>query len=315
MNYPRIVTLCLLTLAVVVPALAQDEPPAATLDSIALGEGLHFVRTDSRVGNPSTVVAEGDGGFFVVDPNLLIAGDVLKQFLADHGGGPVRFIATTHYHGDHTEGLQTFPAAVAIAPREQRRRLATGSEEVGEAPGDLATLPALAIDGNLSLHFGSRTIDLLLPPERNGHTDGDLLVYFREDGVLCAGDYVFYDRFPVIDLDNGGSLEGYLGNLRWIVSSFPPDTRIVPGHGTFAPAEIHLVTIADLRAWIADLEMSVEWIRTKLESGASAESLAQADDLPVRMTELATRPRYMSVPRWIALVQRGLVAIRPASSP
>ncbi|ANM29997.1 hypothetical protein ABI59_11080 [Acidobacteria bacterium Mor1] len=190
----------------------------------------------------------------------------------------------------------------------QRERLATGQVVLGERPIEAAALPDLVFDQDVTLRFAGRTIDLLLPPNRSGHTDGDLFIYLREDRVLCAGDYVFFDKFPIVDLQNGGSLDGFLENLRWIVDRFPPDTRVVPGHGTFKPAEIRIATIAEVRAYAETLERTIDWIRGELERGVDLETLATRDDLPEPLPTMGARPRYLSAERWIRQVYRALAA-------
>ncbi len=304
----------LLLLLVILPVsvAAEEGGMKATLDSLELGDGLFLLRSDSPIGNPSTLALRGEEGFLLVDPNLLLAAQPLKAFLRSAGDLPVRYIATTHFHGDHSEGLEVFPDAVSFAPVRQRERLATGEVVLGERPIEAAALPDIVFDEDVTLRFAGRTIDLLLPPNRNGHTDGDLFVYLREDRVLVAGDYVFFDKFPIVDLQNGGSLDGFLENLRWVVERFPPDTRVVPGHGTFKPEAIRLATIADVRAYADTLEQTVEWIRGELERGADVETLATREDLPEPLPTMGARPRYLSAERWIRQVHRALTPKDPA---
>ncbi len=286
-------------------ARADDAPPV-TVDALELAEGLHLVRSNSPVGNPSTVVLETGDGFLLVDPNLLLAADALRGFLDGRGGGPVRWIATTHYHGDHSEGLESFPGATAFAPRPQRERGAAQPVVLGERPVAVAALPDVALEADATLHAGGRTVELLLPPRRDAHTDGDLFVWFREDRVLCAGDHVFLDRFPLVDHDAGGSLDGLLENLRWIAETFPPDTRIVPGHGAFPPDPVRALTIAEIRAYVAALERAVDWVRERLEAGVDVDRLATEIEPPEEIAAFARRPRYVSVERWVRQVHRAL---------
>ena len=42
------------------------------------------------------------------------------------------------------------------------------------------------------------------------HTDGDAVIHFREDNVIHAGDAMFNGLFPFIDLDSGGTVDGYI---------------------------------------------------------------------------------------------------------
>jgi glyoxylase-like metal-dependent hydrolase (beta-lactamase superfamily II) len=69
------------------------------------------------------------------------------------------------------------------------------------------------------------------------HTDGDTIVFFRRSDVISAGDAFTPDRYPMIDLARGGSIEGMLAGINYILELAVPDineeggTMIVPGHG------------------------------------------------------------------------------------
>jgi glyoxylase-like metal-dependent hydrolase (beta-lactamase superfamily II) len=69
------------------------------------------------------------------------------------------------------------------------------------------------------------------------HTDGDTIVFFRRSDVISAGDVFTPDRYPMIDLARGGSIDGLLAGINYIIELAVPDfneeggTMIVPGHG------------------------------------------------------------------------------------
>ena len=75
------------------------------------------------------------------------------------------------------------------------------------------------------------------------HTDGDSIVFFRRSDVLVTGDVFDQTRFPVIDLEKGGSIQGVIDRLNRIIGiTVPPipfvwqegGTVVVPGHGVMA---------------------------------------------------------------------------------
>ena len=75
------------------------------------------------------------------------------------------------------------------------------------------------------------------------HSDADSIVFFRRADVISAGDIFDMNRFPVIDVENGGSIQGELDALnRMLELAIPPvplvwveaRTLIVPGHGRVA---------------------------------------------------------------------------------
>jgi glyoxylase-like metal-dependent hydrolase (beta-lactamase superfamily II) len=88
------------------------------------------------------------------------------------------------------------------------------------------------------MYLNGEGIEIIHPP--SAHTDGDSIVFFRSSDVILAGDVVDLNRFPVIDLSHGGSIQGELDALNRIIDLAIPSiplmyieggTRIVPGHG------------------------------------------------------------------------------------
>ena len=87
------------------------------------------------------------------------------------------------------------------------------------------------------LFFNDEAIQLIYQP---GHTDGDVLVFFRRSDVVASGDLFQTTTYPVIDVARGGTIQGEIAALNTLselaVSSVPIVTReegtlIVSGHG------------------------------------------------------------------------------------
>ncbi|REL25700.1 hypothetical protein DXX93_03440 [Thalassotalea euphylliae] len=49
--------------------------------------------------------------------------------------------------------------------------------------------------------------------------------------MLHTGDLFFEGRFPYVDLKGGGSVDGYIANVNYMLKVFPDDVVIIPGHG------------------------------------------------------------------------------------
>ena len=72
----------------------------------------------------------------------------------------------------------------------------------------------------------------------SAHTDGDSYVLFRRSGVISTGDlFTSITTYPVIQLDKGGSIDGFLNGLNQIIDLLVPEqneeggTYVIPGHG------------------------------------------------------------------------------------
>lgn len=73
-------------------------------------------------------------------------------------------------------------------------------------------------------------------------TDGDSYIWFRGSDVIAAGDLYRNDRYPEIDVEMGGSVQGLIDGLNALVDLATPEYRaeggtlIVPGHGRIGDA-------------------------------------------------------------------------------
>ena len=82
--------------------------------------------------------------------------------------------------------------------------------------------------------------------EPAAHSDADSLVMFRKSDVVVAGDIMDTTRFPVIDVANGGSIQGEIDALNKLIElTIAPipfiykdvGTYVIPGHGRLCRAD------------------------------------------------------------------------------
>ena len=107
-------------------------------------------------------------------------------------------------------------------------------------------LPDITYSNHVTLHFGSRTIELIHPGR--AHTTGDTIVYLPEDKVLYAGDLLFNHIFPPVF---GDSL-GWIAAIEQI-EGMAIET-IVPGHGFVCTKQ----EIIDLKYCLTELRKQVK---------------------------------------------------------
>ena len=71
----------------------------------------------------------------------------------------------------------------------------------------------------------------------NAHTNGDSIVWFRYSDVIAAGELIRSSGYPVIDVANGGGIEGVVDGLNMILDIAIPEFRsqggtlVIPGRG------------------------------------------------------------------------------------
>jgi len=295
--------LCMMLMAGAQPLLRAEDPTDPdhdTFDTLHVAGSVHMLRTNTAITNTAVCASVGEDGTLLVDASFPRLAAKLTAAAEALGGGKVRFVISTHHHWDHAWGNEFFGAngAVIIAHSNLRERLL--DELLPDDSGgtiDPAGLPVLTTDSSLTLHFNGEQVKVIAMPH-GGHTGGDTVAYFSGSKVLCAGDYYFAGRYPIIDVEAGGSLQGYLSNAQLLLDSYPAETRIVPGHGTFPPEEIRIHTLGEYGEWIASLKDSIAHIRDRKAAGLTAEQIGE-EGLPERFAPLGARPRFVSEVRWI----------------
>jgi glyoxylase-like metal-dependent hydrolase (beta-lactamase superfamily II) len=175
----------------------------------------------------------GEDGVVLVDTCGAKVADKLLAAVKRLSARPLRFVINTHAHGDHTGGDAAFQKfAPVIAANNVRRRMAEGNEKTGDKPSPPEALPVITFDHELTLHLNGEEIRLLnLPP---GHTDGDVVVFFKKANVVCMGDVFMSPAASFGDRWYGGGNLRLIDALELVLPQIPPDAKVIPGHGTIS---------------------------------------------------------------------------------
>jgi glyoxylase-like metal-dependent hydrolase (beta-lactamase superfamily II) len=210
---------------------------------------------EGRGGNIG-VLATKDG-LVLVDDQFAPLASKIEQAMKEIKDVPLKYIVNTHYHGDHTGSNAHFAKQAPIfAHSNVRKRVATDNKKTG------ADLPVITYEQGVTIYLDDEEIQLTHFP--SGHTDGDSIVYFKNANVLHMGDLYFQGRFPYIDLNGGGSVKGYLANIKKIKGQFRQDVIIIPGHGELSNME-------SLQGFIEMIEYSIKKVEMAFKAGHSSE--------------------------------------------
>jgi glyoxylase-like metal-dependent hydrolase (beta-lactamase superfamily II) len=164
---------------------------------------------------------------------------------------PIRYIANTSSHPDHTGGnlklaqagrtftggnvagdLGDVAEGAAILAHEETLQHLTRADVPSKA------LPTETYFGNvmkLSHFFNGEGVVLYHIP--NAVTDGDSIVHFRGADVIASGDIFVMGSYPPIDVAKGGSVQGVIAGLNKMLDIMVPEFRseggtfVIPGHG------------------------------------------------------------------------------------
>jgi glyoxylase-like metal-dependent hydrolase (beta-lactamase superfamily II) len=211
-----------------VPALAQDF--ATNVKSTEVAPGLLLIEgADGFAGGNMTLLI-GDDRVALIDDGVEPVAPALIAIAESVAGRPVDFVINTHVHADHVGGNSAFAAtgATIFAHDNIRKRLLDKPSDAGGMGG----LPIVTFDDAVTFHING--LEAYVFHVEHAHTDGDAAIEFRGVNVIHAGDVFFNYLFPFIDLDNGGSVAGFVAAQKKIIAMSDDETVIIPGHGPLA---------------------------------------------------------------------------------
>ncbi|MCO6511994.1 MAG: MBL fold metallo-hydrolase [Aridibacter famidurans] len=215
-------------------------------------------------------VSFGEDGLLTIDTQFENVADNIKAQLKTLGTDTPKFVFNTHWHGDHTGGNTVFGRdAIIIAHENVRDRLLNTLEFRGQTrtPTPKAGLPMITYEYGLSLHFNGEEVKAV--HFKKGHTDGDTVIFFTGSNVAHLGDDFFVGRFPFVDLESGGSVEGLVRNIGSLIQMIPADAKIIPGHGPVS-------TLDDLKDYHQMLIETTLIVRKQMAEGKTLDQIKAA---------------------------------------
>lgn len=254
----------------------------------------------------------GEDGVMMIDNQFAESTPDILNALLTLTNNPVKFLVNTHMHGDHSGGNANMAqqGATIFAHENVRQRMIGNAQqqkenaineatkknlenmeartndsnraevgdkarrmavsEVGLEGPDKYKLPTVTFSDDMTFYFNGEKVMVL--HNHKAHTDGDALVYFTGSNVLHTGDLFFKDRYPFIDLKNGGDIQGYIRSLNQMLMLIDDETKVIPGHGDVATKED-----------VNKLKRMMEWVRDRITvlylGGATAAELKNMPDI------------------------------------
>jgi glyoxylase-like metal-dependent hydrolase (beta-lactamase superfamily II) len=254
-------------------AIAQQAPAGQPDVRSRLVQGNVWI---INAGSVNVAAQIGSDGVLVVDTGTeALAPKILAEIQRLAGDKTIRYIINTHAHPDHVggnaivakagrsiiagnfvgqAGAGAANLAKIVAHENTLRRMSEGEGAQTAAPS--AAWPTDTFFTKRSdMYFNGEAVQMLHQPD--AHTDGDIIVYFRKSDVIVAGDVYVNTTFPVINLQQGGTLNGILAALNRIIEiTVPKDkqeggTYVIPGHGRIAD-EADVVEYRDMSTILRD---------------------------------------------------------------
>lgn len=230
--------------------------------------GIHMFESDRGFAGGNLGLLVGDDGVVLIDDGMPTIPATTVAAVEAITGNPVNFVINTHAHGDHTGANAAFmDMGATVVAHDKLREALTQDEQY-----DQSALPELTFNDSVTFHLNGHTAYVFHIP--SAHTSGDAAIMFTDVNVLHTGDVMFNGMFPFIDLDGGGSVDGFIAGQQHMIEMSDADTKIIPGHGPLASR-------ADLQAAVDMLIDSQARVKALVDAGNSLDEVLAANPLSV----------------------------------
>ncbi len=206
-------------------------------------------------------ISVGNDGILMIDSQFAPLTPKILEAIKTISDKPIKFLANTHHHGDHTGGNENISKlnTPIIAHDNVYKRIKDNKNQSD------AYLPVITFNNEMSIYMNNEQV--LIFHVEHAHTDGDALLYFTNSNVLHTGDTYFNGRYPYIDLNSGGSVNGYIEAANRALILIDNDTKIIPGHGQ--PSNKKEYTF-----FLKMLETLRDKVTTEIENGKTEDDVA-----------------------------------------
>jgi glyoxylase-like metal-dependent hydrolase (beta-lactamase superfamily II) len=255
-NLRMVLALAVTALLAPVGIAARGNP--AAVDSDFDAKDVHVLNVRGNVymlvgAGCNITVQVGEKYVVVVDTGLPQFADEVVATVRKLSNLPIMFLGNTSSDADHTGGNAKLFLAGGALPNAT---MGFSREEEKDATR-LKLFPGATIVASLNtvnrteeeagkttaIGFGSEGFKLynnepvVFYQMAKAHSDGDSIVLFRSSDVVSAGDVFTTASYPVIETENGGTLDGFLDALNDLIDILVPKygeeggTYVIPGHG------------------------------------------------------------------------------------
>jgi cyclase len=213
-----------------------------------------YVIQDNGSGNVAIYITSE--GTILVDDKFERNYDGIMEKVKSVTDKPVKYVMSTHHHGDHTGNNAKFlETAEIIAHKNNRINLVNGKQ-----PG----APRVTFTDEADVFLGGKEVRARY--FGRGHTNGDAVIYFPALRTIHTGD-LMAGTSPLIDYSGGGSVKDWTGTLDGVMKELDFDT-VIPGHGA-------VTNKAGLLKYRNDVEKLTTQVSFMIRKGQSKDAVKQ----------------------------------------
>src|SRR5579862_3544391 len=295
-----------------IPLHAADPDPT-DLDVIRVRPNFYMIA--GAGGNIGVQI--GSDGIVLVNAGTEAASDQVLAALRKLTDLPIRYVIDTNADADFVGGnaklakagqtiftnvlgnpalasaMTNGGAAAILAHNSILDRMSAPTGKVAPFPDE--ALPTEAFySKRYTLRMNDEGIEVLYEPA--AHSNSDSFVFFRGSDVVVAGDVLDKTRFPVIDVANGGSIQGEIDALNKLIDlTIAPTpfiykgvgTYVIPGHGRLCE-QMEVVDYRDMVVTVRDV------IADMIKQGMTLDQIKAASPAKPYETQYGTQEGSIS---------------------
>jgi len=269
-----------------------------TLNRVAEGVWAAIVIPGSGALGNAAIVDLGDMTIVIDTFCLPEAANVLRQKAEERTGKPVKYVANTHFHGDHHFGNQSFTDSIIISHARTREMLAQDPMDVevwqkalhkqldelkafaspdprvqkangyeildkehliAALPSIRTNLASITFSDQMVIQGAKRSIEMR--SFGGGHSKSDSFIYVPDEKILIAGDLVLGKAHPAIMYGDPVSWISIIDRLQ----NEYEIKQVIPGHGNVVGME----SLQEMKDYLKDIQKYAK------QAAASGDSLEQ----------------------------------------
>ncbi|MDR1116829.1 MAG: DNA internalization-related competence protein ComEC/Rec2 [Oscillospiraceae bacterium] len=158
------------------------------------------------VGQGQSVAAFSGGGTVLIDcggNKWNGAGNVAAEYLLAHNRGTVDLLMLTHFHADHTNGVEDLLKFIAVKAAAIPDTPA-GEADIMEAYLEDAGVEVIRISENTEIPFGSAILTIFRPVAKSGENEQGICALLRTGDfeALCTGDISSASEYILVERED-----------------------------------------------------------------------------------------------------------------
>jgi len=252
----------------------EAEKPSPEFSTLELRPGIFMLSGVGGFVGGNVGLSIGEDGVILIDDAMPPFLEKMKNAIKSITDKPVNYLINTHVHADHTGNNAAMGAdgAVIVAHKNLRHHMLEKGVQTqkGMQPAPKTALPVITFSHAMSFHLNGDDAEIF--HVENAHTNGDAVIKFKNANVIHTGDTFFNGIFPFIDINNGGSVNGFIAAQTRILEQSDSKTKIIPGHGPLANK-------ADLRKAVNMLIEAKKLISYQIAKDKTEDEVVEANPL------------------------------------